>query len=94
VPRFCSFRKRASSRAIKPDTDTTAGSSTPESNKPGSPKAKLCREGAASTKSFCSEHGIPFKTVGKLVVATSDVELERLIGLEQNARQNDIESAG
>lgn len=59
--------------------------------KPGSLKADLCRRGAEATKQFCSEHGIPFETRGKLVVATSVLELARMKDLAANARQNQIE---
>jgi L-2-hydroxyglutarate oxidase len=59
--------------------------------KPGSLKADLCRRGAEATKAFCRQHGIPFETPGKLVIATDAVELERMAALEQNGRQNGIE---
>jgi L-2-hydroxyglutarate oxidase len=59
--------------------------------KPGSFKADLCRRGAAATKAFCQEHGIPMRTPGKLVVATSDLELSRMSALAANARLNGIE---
>lgn len=58
---------------------------------PGSLKAHLCREGAAATKRFCAEHGIPFETCGKLVVATTGIEVRRLVDLEGRAGQNGIE---
>lgn len=57
---------------------------------PGSLKARLCREGAEATKHFCKDHGIPFENTGKLLVATSEMEMQRMIGLEERARQNDI----
>jgi (S)-2-hydroxyglutarate dehydrogenase len=41
---------------------------------PGSVKARLCREGAAATKAFCTEQGIKFETCGKLLVATNASE--------------------
>lgn len=59
--------------------------------KPGSLKADLCRRGAEATKAFCRKHGIPFETPGKLVIATDDVELNRMAALAQNARRNGIE---
>jgi L-2-hydroxyglutarate oxidase len=59
--------------------------------KPGSLKADLCRRGAEATKAFCRKHGIPFETPGKLVIATDEVELQRMAALDQNARQNGIE---
>ena len=57
---------------------------------PGSLKARLCREGAEATKQFCRDHAIPFETCGKLLVATSPRELERMEALEVRARDNDI----
>ena len=58
--------------------------------KPGSLKADLCRRGAEATKAFCAEHGIPFETRGKLVVATNARELARMEDLAGNARANGI----
>jgi (S)-2-hydroxyglutarate dehydrogenase len=58
--------------------------------KPGSLKADLCRKGAEATKNFCRENGVPFAVPGKLVVATDELELERMGALEVNARQNGI----
>jgi L-2-hydroxyglutarate oxidase len=58
---------------------------------PGSLKAKLCRAGADATKQFCRDHRIPFETCGKLLVATSDLELTRMAALVARARQNEIE---
>ncbi|WP_284947996.1 L-2-hydroxyglutarate oxidase [Acidisoma cladoniae] len=58
--------------------------------KPGSLKADLCRRGAQATKTYCRQHNIPFATPGKLVVATSEIEMERLRALEINAQQNGI----
>lgn len=57
---------------------------------PGSLKAELCRAGERATKQFCDTHDIPYRTPGKLVVATNDIELQRLIGLEANAAANKI----
>ena len=58
---------------------------------PGSLKAELCRRGAKATKAFCAEHGIPFETCGKLLVATTDLELQRLEALAERAGRNGIE---
>lgn len=59
---------------------------------PGSLKARLCRAGERATKEFCDAHGIPYRTIGKLVVATSTLEVARLHDLEIRARQNGIET--
>jgi (S)-2-hydroxyglutarate dehydrogenase len=59
---------------------------------PGSFKARLCRRGAEATKAFCSEHGIPVTVQGKLLVATDARDAGRMAGLEERARQNDIDA--
>lgn len=57
---------------------------------PGSLKARLCRAGEKATKAFCDKHGIRYESIGKLVVATDDVEVERLGRLAERATQNGI----
>lgn len=46
--------------------------------KPGSLKAKLCVEGMHLSYQYCDERSIPYKKVGKLIVATNKIEEERL----------------
>ena len=46
--------------------------------KPGSLKARFCKEGNKATKQFCQDHEIPFDECGKLLVATNAKELERM----------------
>lgn len=60
---------------------------------PGSLKARLCREGAARTKEFCAEHGIPYEDRGKLIVATREEEIPRLDALFARAGENGITAA-
>src|SRR5581483_3305486 len=57
---------------------------------PGSSKAKLCSAGARATKQFCSEHRIPVEVCGKLIVATNDVELQRMQALHTRGKQNNV----
>ena len=57
---------------------------------PGSLKARFCREGAAATREYCDEQGIPYVDTGKLVVATSEVEVRRLADLTDRARANGL----
>lgn len=59
---------------------------------PGSLKARLCTAGAAWTKSFCRENGIPFAEPGKLIVATDEAELQRLAALEERAQLNGLDA--
>ncbi len=58
--------------------------------KPGSLKARLCREGKKETERFAEEHGIPFERCGKLVVALSAKELPRLAELRLRAAANGL----
>lgn len=58
---------------------------------PGSLKADFCRRGAALTLEFCREHSLPFEQCGKLLVATDDLESERMADLAERCRQNRIE---
>jgi (S)-2-hydroxyglutarate dehydrogenase len=57
---------------------------------PGSLKARLCRAGNRQTKQYCAEHGIPIEECGKLIVATSPIEVQRLSGLRKRCEANDI----
>lgn len=58
---------------------------------PRSYKAELCRRGVQATLGFCADHGIRVDPTGKLIVATSSAELQRLAALETRAAQNGIE---
>jgi L-2-hydroxyglutarate oxidase len=57
---------------------------------PGSLKAQLCKEGSKATFEFCSRHAIPVEQCGKLIVATNDLEVERLNSLYQRCLQNGL----
>ena len=59
--------------------------------KPGSLKAKLCVEGRKLARAFFDEKKIPYKMVGKLIVATDESELGRLDDLYARGKQNGIE---
>ncbi len=58
---------------------------------PGSLKAQFCRDGAQATVEFCRAHAIPYDQCGKLLVATSELELERMRALFERCQQNRIE---
>lgn len=57
---------------------------------PGSLKAKFCRAGVDATIAFCTRHQIPFEQCGKLLVATSALELERMEALEKRCKDNGL----
>ncbi len=57
---------------------------------PGSLKARLCRAGNRETKQFCAENGIPIENCGKLIVATTSLEVQRLDDLKKRSHLNGI----
>ena len=59
---------------------------------PGSLKAEFCREGLKETIAFCDTHGIPYEQCGKLLVATNDIELQRMDKLFDRCKANNIEA--
>ena len=59
--------------------------------KPGSLKAKLCRDGCRSMVEFCQKHGIDYNVCGKVIVATEPEELPLLENLYQRGLENGIE---
>ncbi|KAG5873895.1 L-2-hydroxyglutarate dehydrogenase, partial [Gonioctena quinquepunctata] len=58
--------------------------------KPGSLKAKLCLEGLHLTYEYCDKKKIPYKKVGKLIIATNPTEVQRLHDLQDRGRQNGV----
>ena len=60
--------------------------------KPGSLKARLCREGLTRTIEFCTAHGVAFDQRGKLIVATNERELAGLAALKTRAAENGVEA--
>ncbi len=57
---------------------------------PGSLKARTCVAGAALLKTFCTEHGIPYESCGKVIVATQPRELPGLEGLFRRGQANGV----
>src|SRR6266498_2525285 len=58
--------------------------------RPGSLKARLCRRGVDLIERYCTEHELPHRTVGKVIVALDDEERTRLYGLQDQACANGI----
>jgi (S)-2-hydroxyglutarate dehydrogenase len=59
--------------------------------KPGSFKAKFCRDGSHSMVQFCQEHGIESEVCGKVIVACDSQEIPRLENLYNRGLENGIE---
>lgn len=58
---------------------------------PDSLKAKFCLEGNKATKQFCDTHSIPYDECGKLLVATNELEIERMRDLWDRTAANGLE---
>lgn len=58
--------------------------------KPGSFKARLCVEGRRSVLEFAKKHGVTHSICGKLIVATSESQLEQLKNLHSRAQNNGV----
>jgi (S)-2-hydroxyglutarate dehydrogenase len=59
--------------------------------KPGSLKAKLCREGNRRMVEFCNHHGIRQEACGKVIVATRPSEIPLLDRLLERGVANELE---
>ncbi len=57
---------------------------------PGSLKAMLCAAGRTSIREFCEEKGLPYRAVGKLVVAVDETELRALAEIERRSIENGV----
>lgn len=57
---------------------------------PGSLKATLCARGRQLTREFCQERNLPYRELGKLVVAVTDSDLPKLDDIERRARENQV----
>ncbi len=53
--------------------------------------ARFCVQGRRMLYAFCAERGVAFNNCGKLIVATSDDETERLAGIKARAEANGVE---
>lgn len=57
---------------------------------PGSLKATLCARGRVQIRDYCAEKGLPYREVGKLVVAVDESERAPLDEIERRARCNGV----
>ncbi|XKH61430.1 L-2-hydroxyglutarate oxidase [Halomonas sediminis] len=58
---------------------------------PGSLKARFCLAGNQATRQFCDTHGIAYDICGKLLVATDEVEMQRMQALWERTAANGLE---
>lgn len=57
---------------------------------PGSLKATLCAAGRVSIREFCEDKGLPYREVGKLVVAVDESEIAALDEIERRSIANGV----
>lgn len=57
---------------------------------PGSLKSRLCSVGRSQIREFCEENRLPYREVGKLVVAVDENELAPLAEIERRSRLNRV----
>lgn len=58
---------------------------------PGSLKARFCLAGNQATRKFCSRHHIPWQACGKIVVATTPLEMDRMATLWKRSAANGLQ---
>ena len=58
--------------------------------KPGSSKAKNCRQGKLAMENFCKEYGINYELCGKVIVATCNAETDRLLAIFERGKANGV----
>ena len=58
---------------------------------PGSLKARFCLEGNRRMKAFCDEHQVHYDECGKLLVATNEIEMQRMQALWERTEANGLE---
>jgi L-2-hydroxyglutarate oxidase len=59
--------------------------------KPGSFKARFCRDGSRSMKEFCDLNDVPYEVCGKIIVATEPAELAQIDTLMERGKANGVQ---
>jgi L-2-hydroxyglutarate oxidase LhgO len=52
--------------------------------------ARMCVEGKKALYDYCADHGVPHKRCGKLIVATTEAESEKLASIKARAAANGV----
>ena len=58
--------------------------------KPGSLKAKTCRDGKQQLEAFCTQHNVAFETCGKVIVALNEGEKQSLYNIFHRGQENQV----
>ena len=54
----------------------------------GSLKARACVDGRKQLYAYCDSHGVPYRKCGKLIVATTNAQLDELEAIREKAHAN------
>ena len=57
----------------------------------GTLRGRHCVRGRRMLYEFCASHGVPHRKCGKLVVATNEAELEKILAIEKQGHINEVE---
>ena len=58
--------------------------------RPGSLKARFCREGKERLYAYCDARGLPYERLGKIIVAANEPQVAKLDAIWQNAQANAV----
>lgn len=58
--------------------------------RPGTLRARLCREGNSAMVEFCREHSLPYNLCGKVIIATEQRELPLLENIYKRGLENEL----
>ena len=61
--------------------------------RPGSLRARNCRDGKAALEAFCDEHDVAWQRTGKVIVATQEGQLAQLRTIFERGQQNGVDCA-
>src|SRR6266700_6375865 len=56
----------------------------------GSLMAQMCVSGKRALYRYCADHGVPYRNCGKLIIATSAKEAEKLQSIRAHAEANGV----
>ena len=56
----------------------------------GSLKARLCVEGREALYAYCEARGVPYKRLGKLMVAADESQLDELRSYKEKGHKNGV----
>src|ERR1700747_202385 len=59
--------------------------------KAGSLMARMCVDGKRALYRYCGDHGVPHRNCGKLIVATTPQETEKLQSIRAHAEANGVD---